>query len=362
MEVRLWISSPSTVWLTRFLLVVSWCLPGTHLAAQGFGLLGDGGPRRLPPIDSSEPPPPIEFDPVATVRTVAAPVSDPAKINALVDEQIAEAIPIEPVIPDYAFDLSFELFGRPYNYEGSGTPQQSGGIFGAGDTMGIFTIGLAQRGWWRIGESRIQLNPAIHWVSGPIQTDMPPRLYDLDLGFVRRNTVLVPELTYEIALRVGFFTDFEGSAREGLRFPGHAVMFLQLSEDQQLVLGLDYLDRDDVAILPVVGASLHLTSRLWVEAIFPKPRIAFRIGPERWFYLAARMGGGMWAIERVSREDDVVTYRDYQVVLGIQQDHLEGHIAFLEVGVAFDRALEYRSGIGDYQPGNSAIVRTVLRY
>ncbi len=361
MEVRLWTCRLSTVWLAKYVLLVAWWLPGAHLAAQGFSLHSDAELRRLPPVEVPEAKPLIESDALGSIRTVSM-LTEEETIDTLVSEEVEEASPIEPVLPPYVMDLSYELFGRPYNYGGSGTPEQTGWIVGSGDHMGIFTLGLAQRGWWRIGENHFQFNPAVHFVSGPKQTDMPPQLYDMDIGFVRRDAILMPELTYEVALRAGFFTDFEGDSRQGLRFPGHAVLFLQLSENRQLVLGVDYLDRDDIAILPVVGASFHLTSNLWVEAIFPKPRIAFRVGSQRWLYLAARMGGGMWAIERMWPEDDVVTYRDYQVVLGIQQDHLEGHIAFLEVGMVLDRQLEYRSGIGNYQPKNTAIVRTVLRY
>jgi hypothetical protein len=362
MEVRSRTDNRSVSWLAKLLLLVAWFLPGGPLPAQGIGLPGGGELRRLPPVDVPEVEPPGELEVLGSVRTVSMLRSDEELIDSLASDEGAGELPLQPLLPDYASDLSYELFGRPYNYVGSGTPEQTGWIVGAGDHMGIFTLGLAQRGWWRIGENHIQFNPAVHFVSGPRQTDLPPRLYDFDIGFVRRDTIFVPELTYEVAVRPGFFTDFEGNARAGLRVPGHAVMFLQVSDERQVVLGVDYLDRDDLRILPVFGASFHLTSDLWVEAIFPKPRIAFRLGSERWLYLAARMGGGTWAIERVWRADDVVTYRDFQAVLGIQQDHLEGHSAFLEFGMVFGRRLEYRSGMGDFQPKSTAIVRTVLRY
>ena len=259
-------------------------------------------------------------------------------------------------------DLPYEPFGRPYNYTGSGAPTQSGWIVGAGDRMGIFTLSMNYSDWWCIGRNRIQFNPAVHFVSGPVQTDMPPQLYDFDIGFVRRDTILSPALAYEVAFRVGFFSDFEGSARKGLRFPGHAVLFYQVSESRQLVLGVDYLDRDDIAVLPVFGASFRPHPRLWLEAVFPKPRIAIRIGPHRWWYLAAEMGGGRWAIERMWLENDVVNYRDYRVLLGIQQDHTDAFLAFIELGFVFNRQLEYRSGVGDYKPLNTAFLRTVIRY
>jgi hypothetical protein len=179
---------------------------------------------------------------------------------------------------------------------------------------------------------------------------------------VRRDTLSSPALAYEVALRAGFFSDFVGSARDGLRFPAHAILFYQVSETRQFVCGIDFLHRDDIPVLPILGAAFRPHPKLWLEAVFPKPRIAVQIGPHRWWYVAAEMGGGQWAIERVWRENDVVTYRDFRVLLGVQQDHVEGYLAFLEMGLVFNRQLEYRSGIGDYQPLDTGFVRGVIRY
>jgi hypothetical protein len=362
MNPRLWSWNRLQIRLAACLFCVACWPPAGATRAQQLGLTEAGQLRRLPPVESELPL--LSFGDTAdadfSLVAHAEPVIDAVPIDQLEETWLEEPPPIR--LPDYVSDLAYAPFGRPYTYEGSGAPEQSNWIVGAGDRMGMFTLAMVQRGWWRIGQNRFQFNPAVRFVSGPKQTDLPPQLYDLDIGFVRRNTLLDSALSYELALRVGFFADFEGSAREGLRFPGHAVLYYQLSEQRQLILGVDYLDRDDIAVLPVVGAAFRPFGDLWIEAVFPKPRVAFRINSERWLYVGARMGGGTWAIERMGGEDDVVNYRDYQVVMGIQQDHVEGYMAFVELGWVFDRDLEYRSGVGDYSPRNTTILRTVLRY
>jgi hypothetical protein len=377
----------------HLLLTACWLAAGV-LDAQEIGDAQHFGLRRLPPVDTAFPQQPIapayresvdwavyqSYQPPPIGSVLNEQPFEPGRVNALenlpdpyvdvpLDGSVVTPAFVEPLSVDQEVelacspsDLPYEPFGRPYNYAGSGAPVQNGWVVGSGDRMGIFTLSTNYRDWWCIGRNRIQFNPAVHFVSGPIRTDMPPQLYDLDIGFVRRDTILSPDLAFELALRVGFFSDFEGSAREGLRFPGHAVVFYQVSEARQWVLGVDYLDRDDIPLLPVFGASFRPHPKLWLEAIFPKPRIAVQIGPHRWWYVAAEMGGGQWAIERVSRENDVVAYRDYRILLGVQQDQVEAYLAFLEIGFVFNRQLEYRSGVGDYEPLNTAFLRTVLRY
>src|SRR5690606_24615662 len=93
----------------------------------------------------------------------------------------------------------------------------------------------------------------VHFLDGPVRTEMPPRLFDFSIGYQRREW-LRPNFGWDFLFRVGAFSDFEGSAKDGVRFPGHVVTFLQASPSLTWLLGIDYLDRDDISLLPVVGA------------------------------------------------------------------------------------------------------------
>jgi hypothetical protein len=220
----------------------------------------------------------------------------------------------------------------------------------------------------------------VHFLDGPLQTDMPPRLFDFMIGLQHRR-LIQPNIGYDIVFRVGAFSDFEGGAEDGIRYPSHAVTFFRMNPRMELVLGVDYLDRDDISLLPVAGAIWRPADWLKLEAVFPRPRVAARILDTRqWLYLAGELGGGTWAVERaglvslhaLSIEkfapggsglfDDNATYRDLRLVLGWESVREESLSSSIEVGYVFDRELSYRSGLGDYEPPDGFMLRMTARY
>lgn len=201
----------------------------------------------------------------------------------------------------------------------------------------------------------------IHWLNGPIQTDMPPRLFDFQIGLQKRKW-LSETFGYDIAARVGIFSDFEGSAREGLRYPGHAVGYYRWLPGCDFAFGIEYLGRDDVKLLPVAGVILTPRSDLRLELVFPRPCVEVRISPKQSIYLAGELGGGTWAIERVPDSDDVATYHDLRLVFGISGRDEDGDEQAIEFGYLFDRRLSYRSGVGDMPLGDAFMIRATKRY
>jgi len=264
------------------------------------------------------------------------------------------------IAPDPADPWSSDPFGR-YSYYGSGfSPGASSWMPGSGDRMGILTFAFDGIDPPEEGKTTWGLAADWHLVSGPRQTDMPPQLWDFMVQVGRRGR-LDDFWSYDIAVRPGWFSDFKASAREGFRVPAHGVVYYTPSDTFQLLAGIDYLDRDDIAALPVAGVIFKPHPDIRLDAVFPRPRIAVRGGErQRWVYLGAEMGGGMWAIERADLRGDVVTYRDYRVNLGLQ---LDGEKAdFVEISYVFARHLEYRSGTPSYDALDTTLLRFVNCY
>jgi hypothetical protein len=218
----------------------------------------------------------------------------------------------------------------------------------------------------------------VHFLDGPVRTDMPPRLFDFSLGLKDRRLIR-PHIGYDIEFRVGVFSDFEGSAKEGVRYPGHAVTFFRFNRRLELVLGVDYLDRDDISLLPVAGVIWTPQDWLRVEAVFPRPRLAARImNTSQWLFIGGELGGGTWAVERnfigdapnygTFRIDDNATYRDLRLVFGWESVDEDSLSSSLEIGYVFDRRLSYRNDFGfvipkgDYDPGDGWMMRMTARY
>lgn len=201
----------------------------------------------------------------------------------------------------------------------------------------------------------------IHFLSGPEAIDLPPRLYDLSLGYQFRQTAGM--FSVDAATSIGLYTDFDGSVREGLRFPSHATGMVHLGPAADLVLGVDYLHRDDIKILPVFGVSLHVprfpVCRL--DLVFPRPVVEVLLAPGKRFCISGELGGGTWDFGFPDGSEDVLTYRDYRILFGLEFDGADGRAAAIELGYVFDRNLEFRSGASGAEFADSFVLRIMTR-
>jgi hypothetical protein len=80
-------------------------------------------------------------------------------------------------------------------------------------------------------------------------------------------------------------------------------------------------------------------------------------GYEDWAYFLAEFGGNTWAIQRASGVGDKVTLADYRLMVGVERKLNGGAGYRLEGGYVFGRRVEYLSGVGDFTPPSTFIVR-----
>ncbi len=203
---------------------------------------------------------------------------------------------------------------------------------------------------------------SIHLLSGPLAVPLPPRLYDFELGYQARNS-LSDIFSYEWSAMVGVYSDFEDSARDGVRFPAHAVGMFHPGPRADWVFGVDYLGRDDIKVLPVAGFVWHDPQRpeLRYEMVFPRPRIDLTLSPQSRIYCSGLLGGGTWDIEFPDNSNDVMTYRDYKLAFGIEQADSDGELSSWELGWIFSRKLEFRERPDEYGFGDAFVIRYVTR-
>lgn len=319
----------------------------------------------------------VEFQPLSFAEDVPAPAALPAMGNpsapvalppvaveaapGMAGQATVSDVPLElrPAAKDSPVDPITDFLG--YRYE-SGSLEW---ILGGNNQFGMFSVNgdHYQSPGYHTG---VDTGLKFHFLNGPVQTDMPDRLFDFSIGFQHRGHF--DKLSYDVAVAVMASSDFQGSAREGIRYPGHAVGYWTPSQGLDLVLGIDYLDRGDYQLLPVFGVILvpqlgaSSTRDLRIEAVFPRPRLVYRLDETQQVYLAGELGGGSWAIERVSGVDELVTYHDLRVSIGFQ--HSVGGFGFsaIEIGYLFDRRLDYATGVGNYRPNDTAMIRLVQTF
>jgi hypothetical protein len=234
-------------------------------------------------------------------------------------------------------------------------------IPGGGNDFGMFSI---------VGDPYIKsginhdiaVGLAFHSLSGPVQTDMPSWVFDFALGYQYRQRW--GPIAVDLSAAVDAASDFKGNARRGILFPSHAVGFLTIAPALDLVFGIDYLDRGDIKLLPVGGLIWVPNPNLRIEAVFPRPRVTVQVTEQHRIYVAGELGGGTWAIERTDFDlgDDLATYRDLRLAVGIEDIQKDGSRCAFEIAYLFNRRLEYTSGIGNMNLNDSVLLRLVTRY
>lgn len=210
--------------------------------------------------------------------------------------------------------------------------------------------------------SGITLGTSLHLLSGPNSVALPPRLWDFVLGYQNRATI-GDRFSYDLASSIGVYSDFEDSARQGVRPLGHAVGSFHRSDLWDWIWGVDYVNRDDFKILPVMGFSWHnQTASPWrLDMVFPRPRVQYSLSNSTRLYVAGLLGGGTWDIEMPQDINDVMTYRDYRLLFGHEQVTPGGNIAATEVGLVIGRQVEMRHSLQQVPFDDAFIIRFVAR-
>lgn len=238
---------------------------------------------------------------------------------------------------------------------------------GQDDNLGIFTLYLAETvDLPRLEGFTITPRFGVHYLDGPVSTDLPARVYDTSVSFRWFNKVN-EKWSYELEVAPGVYSDFKNVTSDSLRITGKGLAYYVHSRSKQFVMGIVYLDREDIMMLPAAGMIMWFSEGSRLELIFPKPKFTYRIEKdetlERWAYIAGEFGGGSWAIRRgAGGLDDVATYSDLRLIAGLETKHTNGMISKLEVGFVFNRRLEYQSNIGDYDISPTGMLRYQLTF
>jgi hypothetical protein len=209
----------------------------------------------------------------------------------------------------------------------------------------------------------LQVSPgfAMDWWDGPVvargtfPTDSPPpgpfgtpsRVYGAYLSFGWQPH-LTPQLWADVEASAGVFTDFQGLTTDSIRFQGTGLGVIALTPTTTLKLGVTYLDRVDLKLLPAAGVLWVPNPRSRIDIYFPRPRASFYLttlgNTDVWIFFSGEYGGGSWTIGEaaIDRRMDV---NDIRVGGGFEWTHQFGLRAFVEAAYVFDRELVFAAGI-----------------
>ncbi len=206
---------------------------------------------------------------------------------------------------------------------------------------------------------------AMRWLTGPTTTDLPPYLFsifiDVGLGFHLSDDWYV-----DVVISPSWNTDFANKDYQLFRLPWQAFNTFKLNEEWKVVLGVTDLAREDIQYLPVAGILFKPSDgSAEYDLVFPRPKAAWCLRPgdkSGWLYVAGELGGGSFSIARSNATHDIVTLRDYRLLIGWESRGEKQHASRIEAGWVFGRAVEYVSGVGNYDPAQTAIIRWSTDY
>jgi hypothetical protein len=170
-----------------------------------------------------------------------------------------------------------------------------------------------------------------------------------------------------LAIEPGVHSDFEKGDADEFRLPGHGLAIMDWTPTRKVVVGVLYLDREDVNFLPAGGLILSPNENVQLDLVFPKPKMAYRFRAdgqfEWWNYVAAEFGGGPYSIRRTSGIQDVIIWRDYRLYYGVERKVAGGLNSRFEVGYVFGRRIEFiHSGEPDFEPEGTLLLRAGVSY
>ena len=241
-------------------------------------------------------------------------------------------------------------------------------LAGTRDQLGISTA----RGSVGVGLARIKglvLRPtfASYWLNGPSQTDLPAQVSDAELEVTWMHR-FNDRFRMHVSGRGGIYSDFNTSddLEEALRVSGTGIGALEINPDLQVVLGVAYFNLGSVWMWPVAGIVYQPDDEVRLELLFPEGRVSAVINETDVFteriYVGTRFFGRTWQIDRTNGTRERVTYSDWRITTGREIRYIYGITTFLEFGYAFQRELEYRSGLGDSEPQGVALFSGGLYY
>lgn len=210
-------------------------------------------------------------------------------------------------------------------------------------------------------------------IDAPVVADLPGELYDVALGFdwVRR---INDRWMVRLAFTPAYASDTKNNSSDAWQFRGAVLGIRQTGENWQLIVGAVASGRRDIPVFPGAGAIWTPSPDFRLNLTFPQPRASWRIYEDgqrqRWVYVGGGISGGTWAYQRAGGMDDVLTYSEWRVALGLETTPTKtpgmfiapGVTAGVEMGYVFGREFEFEGPSPNIQLKDALLLRAKFGY
>jgi hypothetical protein len=197
--------------------------------------------------------------------------------------------------------------------------------------------------------------------------DLPPRAYSAYLDF-DYTTNPAYRFGADLHVRTGVYSDFNAINTNSFRLSGRGLGTFQMTPALQLKLGVEYINRNDIKLLPAGGFLYVPNPQTRLDVYFPKPKLAVYLttlgNTEIWGYLAGEYGGGAWTIERAGTgQDERIDINDIRAIVGTEFMNSRSLKGFVEAGYVFNREVVYVARPQDsFDPDSTFMLRGGVAY
>ncbi len=148
-------------------------------------------------------------------------------------------------------------------------------------------------------------------------------------------------------------TDNENRSSDAWQFRGGLLALWKYGPNWTWTLGAIATGREDLPVIPAVGAVWNPNPSVRFDLTFPQPKVNYLLrdhgANQHWLFAGFGINGTTWAYQRGSDVDDRLTYRDLRVMVGWERRPTAtarlpfpvGRTIRAEVGLAFAREFEY---------------------
>ena len=210
-------------------------------------------------------------------------------------------------------------------------------------------------------------------LAGAGELSLPEDVFEYTIGvsWIRK---LNERWTIRSMLGVGFATDHLNTSSDAWQFRGGVFGIYKRNECLSWTFGALATGRDDLPVIPAIGAVWMQTQNIRYDFAFPNPRVNFLIWDDgvrqQWAYMGCGINGTTWAYERVATLDDRLTYKDWRIVFGWESrpsgnsnlPFAIGKSIQAEIGYVFSREFEFEEETRVEPLNDSFMIRTSTRF
>ncbi len=201
----------------------------------------------------------------------------------------------------------------------------------------------------------------------PESYGIPEDLFEYSVGIASVRK-LNERWNVRTILGVELATDNENRSSDAWRFRGGVFATYSKNDNVSWTLGAIAMGRQDLPVIPVIGAVWQPNPSVRVDLVYPQPRVnrlLFDDGDrQQWIYLGGGTSGSTWGYQQFDSTDDQLTYSDLRVVLGLEsrpagssgKPFVRGKTMQLELGYVFSRQLEFEQETREESLGDALMM------